>query len=276
MIELPESIVLARQMNRELKGRRIESAIRGNTPHKFAFYNHTPEEYAAILNGKTVGEAVDHGTHILVSIEPDYVLALGGGGERIVLHQDEKTIPKKHQFLMHFEDGAYLSVTVQMWGGFNLLCQSELARNTHVGPQRISPLSDAFTLDYFQGLFAELEPDDPRAIKFFIISKPGVWGVGNGYLQDILFRARIHPRRKAVDVGKREQRALYKAVRETLKQAVDLGGRDTEHDLHDCPGHYMKLLDSRNVGLPCPECGTPIQKQSFLGGANYICPKCQV
>jgi formamidopyrimidine-DNA glycosylase len=79
-----------------------------------------------------------------------------------------------------------------------------------------------------------------------------------------------------VDVGKREQRALYKAVRETLKQAVDLGGRDTEHDLHDCPGHYKKLLDSRNVGLPCPECGTPIQKQAFLGGAIYFCPKCQV
>lgn len=276
MIELPEAIILARQMNHDLKGKRIQTAIRGNTPHKFAFYNHTPEEYAAILEGKTVGEATDHGTHILISIEPDYVLALGGGGERIVLHQSEKTLPKKHQFLLNFEDATHLSVTVQMWGGFNLLRQSELAGNSHVGQQRISPLSDAFTLDYFQGLFAELEPDDPRAIKFFIISKPGVWGVGNGYLQDILYRARIHPRRRAVDVGKREQRTLYKAVRDILQEAVNKGGRDTERDLHDCPGHYIKLLDARNVGLPCSVCGTPIQKAAFLGGAIYFCPKCQV
>jgi formamidopyrimidine-DNA glycosylase len=276
MIELPEALIIARQMSKELKGKRIESGIRGNVPHKFAFYSGSAEEYEAILKGKMMGEATGHGNAILASVEPDYTLVLGGGGERILFHQSESTLPKKHHLLLHYQDGTYLTVTVQGWGNVLLLHQSELVEHPHVGEKRVSPLSDAFTLEYLQGLFEELEEGDSRSIKFFIISEPGIWGVGNGYLQDILFRAKIHPRRRAIDIVEEERRALHKAIRETLKQAVDLGGRDTERDLYNCRGGYRRILDSKSVGQPCPECGTPVEKIQYLGGACYLCPSCQV
>jgi len=159
-------------MNDELRGKRIESGIRGNAPHKFAFYNRPPEEYEAILRGKTMGPAMGHGSQIWASVEPDCVLVLGGGGERILFHRSEDTLPKKHQLLLHFQDGTYLTVTVQGWGFAQLFHESEIAA------QRgwLSPLSDAFTFEYFQGLFKDLAKDDPRSIKFFIISKPGHLG----------------------------------------------------------------------------------------------------
>lgn len=276
MIELPEALTIARQMSETLKGKRVASGVRGNSPHKFAFYNRPPEEYEAILRGKTMGEATGHGKLILANLEPDHVLILGDGGERILYHQSEKTLPKKHQFLLHFEDGTFLSVSVQGWGFAQLFHQSEVASHPYVDPARVSPLSDAFTYAYFQGLFGELEEEDSRSAKLFLISKPGVLGIGNGYLQDILFRAKIHPRRRVVDLAEAERRALYEAIRETLRQATDLGGRDTERDLHDRPGGYRKILDSRSVGQPCPECGTPIEKIQYLGGATYFCPRCQV
>jgi formamidopyrimidine-DNA glycosylase len=275
MIELPEAMTIARQMSKELKGKRIASGIRGNVPHKFAFYSRSPEEYEAILKGKTLGEATEHGSAILASVKPDYMLVLGGGGERILFHQSEKTLPKKHHLLLHFEGGTHLTVTVQGWGNVLLLRPSELADHPHVGEKRVSPLSDAFTLEYFQGLFRELEEEDRRSIKFFIISQPGIWGVGNGYLQDILFRAKIHPKRRAIDIAEEERQALHEATRKTLKQAVDLNGRDTERDLYNRPGGYRKMLDSRSVGQPCPACGTPIEKIQYLGGASYFCPSCQ-
>ncbi len=276
MIELPEALTIARQMSGELKGKQIESVMRGNVPHKFAFYSRSAEEYEAILKGKVMGEATGHGNAILASVGPDYTLVLGGGGERILFHPSESTLPKKHHLWLHYQDGTYLTVTVQGWGNVLLLHQSELVQHPHVGEKRVSPLSDAFTLEYLQGLFEELEEGDPRSIKFFIISEPGIWGVGNGYLQDILFRAKIHPRRRAIDIVEEERRALYKAIRETLKQAVDLGGRDTERDLYNRRGEYRRILDSRSVGKPCPECGTPVEKIQYLGGACYLCPSCQV
>src|SRR3990172_10428018 len=110
MIELPEAMTIARQMTEALKGKRIESGIRGNSPHKFAFYNRAPEEYEAILKGKTMGDTVARGSSILAAVEPGYVLCFGDGGERINYHQSEKTLPAKHQLLLRFEDGTCLSV----------------------------------------------------------------------------------------------------------------------------------------------------------------------
>jgi formamidopyrimidine-DNA glycosylase len=276
MIELPEALIIARQMSEELKGKQIEAGIRGNVPHKFAFYSGSADEYEEILRGKVMGEATGHGNAILASVGPDYTLVLGGGGERILFHQSESTLPKKHHLLLHFQDGTYLTVTVQGWGNALLLHQSELVEHPHVGEKRVSPLSGAFTLEYLQGLFEELEEEDSRSVKFFIISEPGIWGVGNGYLQDILFRARIHPRRRANDIIEEERWALHRAIKETLKQAVDLGGRDTERDLYNRRGGYRRIMDSKSVGQPCPECGTPVEKIQYLGGACYLCPSCQV
>ena len=277
MIELPEATTIARQMIEELRGKKVESGIRGNSPHKFAFYNRPPEEYEAILKGKTMGPTVEQGSQIWASVEPDYVLVLGWGGERILFHQNDSTLPKKHQLLLHFEGNTYLTVTVQGWGFAQLFHQSEIEgkRGFHLGRKAVSPVSDEFTFEYFQTLFGELEKEDSRSIKYFIISKPGIWGVGNGYLQDILFRAKVHPRKRCVDLTDKEKKALHTAIRETLKQAVELDGRDTEFDLYNRPGKYKRILDSRQVGKPCPECGTPIEKMQYLGGAAYYCPSCQ-
>jgi len=276
MIELPEAVTISRQIDERLGGRRIESALRGNSPHKFAFYSGEPEEYARVLAGKEVAGARAFGSLILIEAEPGYTVVLGGGGERILYHQAEATLPTKYQLLLRFVGGAHLTVSVSGWGSALLLQRSELAKHPYIGADRPSPLDSGFTYERFRAGFDELSPDDARAVKYFVISKPGVLGVGNGYLQDILFRARIHPRRPAARLEEAERRALYDAARAVVREATEQGGRDTERDLLNRPGGYRRVLDSRSVGQPCPRCGTSIEKISFLGGASYFCPQCQV
>jgi len=275
MIELPEAIIIARQMDATLKGRRIISGDRGNSSHKFAFSSGTSEEYTAIFAGQTVGGTTSHGMSILIEIGADYTLVLGCGGERILFHPDEHSLPKKHQLFLHFEDGAYMTVTISGWGNTLLLPRAEAGRHQHVQQDRITPLDAAFTWDHFCQLFEPLARDSKASLKYFLISEPGVWGIGNGCLQDILFRAKIHPRRRAVDIAEDEQRALYDAIRDTLTQMVALGGRESECDLYGNRGKYVRILDSKTTGKPCPECGTPIEKIQYLGGACYLCPNCQ-
>jgi len=274
MIELPEATNIAHQINTELKGKQVVSGNRGNTPHKFAFYRRTPEEYTAILTGKTVTAATEHGAALLVSLVPDYTLILGGGGERILYHSNDTTLPKKYHLLLHFNAGGYLTVSVQGWGSCLLLHNVQDANHPWL-VKHVHPLSKAFTYEYFHGLWNDLVEGDPRSVKFFLINKPGVWGVGNGYLQDILFRARLHPRRKVFGFNEAEKRSLYEAVCTTLKLAVDQRGRDTEFDIHNSPGGYTPLMDKRTNGQPCTVCGTPIKKEAYLGGAVYFCPHCQ-
>jgi len=271
MIELPEAVTIARQISRELKGKRIQRAVRGNAPHKFAFYTRSPEEYVEILAGKVMGDATDHGACLMAFVEPNYAIELGGGGGRILFHASEATLPKKHQLLVSFTDGTHLSVTVQGWGSVKLLLRSEIG-----DPGRVRPLSEDFTFDHFDSLFADLAEGDPRSVKYFVISQPGVWGIGNGYLQDILFTAKLHPRRRAATLDAPERHALHDAIRSTLMEAVSRGGRDTERDLHGNAGGHVPILDRRAKGAPCPRCETPIEAISFLGGRSYFCPRCQV
>ncbi len=274
MIELPEATLLAEQFRAEVRGKRIRAGLFGQTPHKWAFRNREPEEYAALLADKTIGEAVARGSAVVVPVEPRYALVLGGGGERILLHAEASTLPKKHQLHLEFTDGTFLTVTVQGWGSVLLLEEAAVATHPWCGEGLVSPVSDAFTWEYFQSLFDRIE-SEAHSVKYFAISKPGIAGVGNGYLQDILYRAKLHPRRRAVSLEPRERKAFYRATRQVLQEAVKLGGRDSERDLHDRPGRYRQLLDGTKVGQPCGECGAAIEKISFLGGACYFCPGCQ-
>lgn len=275
MIELPEAATIAGQVDADLTGKTVAAVERGNSPHKFAFCTGSPDEYAAMLVGKSISGAEGLGNHVVVAVERDLALVLGGGGERILFHAGDKTLPKKRHLLLRFSDGTYLTVSVQGWGAVQCVPREDLATRTFVGPGRVSPLDEAFSPAYWEGLFAGLEPGDPRAVKFLLISKPGVWGLGNGYLQDILFHGGLHPRRRAVDLTPDERRALYDATVRVLREATALGGRDSERDLYDRPGGYQKVLDSTTLGEPCPRCGGVIEKFAFLGGACYVCPACQ-
>jgi len=275
MIELPEALVIARQMDAELKGKQVVSGDRGNSPHKFAFVSGDEQEYEAILRDKTVGRSKGHGSAILTSLHPGYTLVLGGGGERITYHQNGDKLPTKYQLRLNFEDDTCLTVTVQGWGNVLLLPQETAGQHRHVQEGRITPLSDAFTWQYLRGLFLEHDQESAKSIKYFMISEPGIWGIGNGCLQDILFRSKIHPRRRVVDITEDEQRALYGAIRDTLTQMVELGGRESERDLYGNRGGYVRILDSKTKGKPCPVCNTPIVKIQYLGGACYLCPTCQ-
>jgi len=276
MLELPEVITIARQMNAELRGKRIKDAVSGTSPHKFAFYNHPAKTYAEVLRGKTVGEVTNDGGFIFTALEPGWTLLLGEMGGRILFHRDATTLPKKHQLLVHFEDGEALTVTIQMWGGIQLVPKAELSNHPRILKRALSPLSPDFTYAYFEHLLADPVEREKKSVKFFIISKPGISGVGNGCLHNILFRAKIHPKRLIVNLTSQEQQTLYDATRGTLMQMVEKGGRDTEHDLYNHPGGYKPVLDSRTNGTPCPACGTPIEKIFYLGGAAYFCPHCQV
>lgn len=100
-------------------------------------------------------------------------------------------------------------------------------------------------------------------------------GIGNGYLQDVLFRAGVDPRRKVGEITADQQRALYDAVKETMQQAIAQNGRECERDLYGRPGSYQPIMDRNAKGKPCPECGTLIEKISYLGGSCYLCPTCQ-
>jgi formamidopyrimidine-DNA glycosylase len=140
----------------------------------------------------------------------------------------------------------------------------------------VPPLSEGFTLERFDHLLEEYPEKTKKGVKGFLVTSQHVNGIGNSYLQDILFRAKIHPARKIPSLTAEERKRLHQAIQVTLAEAIRLGGREDEHDLFDHPGGYHRLMSSQSTGQACPDCGTLIQKIAYLGGACYLCPACQV
>jgi formamidopyrimidine-DNA glycosylase len=100
-------------------------------------------------------------------------------------------------------------------------------------------------------------------------------GLGNGVLQDILFEAGVHPKKKLMNFTDEDRESLYEAIRTVLRHMAEQGGRDTEKDLFGNPGGYTTKLSKNTAGKPCPVCGSIIKKEAYLGGSIYICEMCQ-
>ena len=232
-------------------------------------------EYERITVGRAIGEVTAHANRVVCRLEPGYLLQMDDGGLRILLHADDSTLPRKRHFALGFEDGRCLSVAVEGWGGIWLV--EEGKPSPQPDPSRVAPMSDEFTYECLKELLADdASRGKKRSVKAFMASQPRLTGIGNGYVQDICFRAGLHPKRELTSLSGRERQRWYNAIRKALREAIRLGGRDTEFDLHGRPGGYVPILDRRANGRPCPECGTAIEKIQYLGGSCYLCPSCQV
>jgi len=150
----------------------------------------------------------------------------------------------------------------------------ELERQ-YIKDMRLTPVEPGFTLECFSDLIDTLIQGEKRSVKGLLTQEQLIPGLGNAIAQDILFRARLHPRHPIQELSLEQRRELYQAIIYSVEVITEKGGRYDEYDLFEQPGGYIRLMDKNAVGLPCPECSSPIEKISYLGGACYFCPRCQ-
>jgi formamidopyrimidine-DNA glycosylase len=272
MIELPEAAVLAEQINETVAGKKIRNVIAAQTPHKLAWYFGDPQEYRSLLTGKVIGGAMSYGGQ--VEITADKVNLAFSDGVNLRYFNRGAKLPDKHQLLLQFDDGSALVGWVQMYGGLSAFPKGKNDNKYYlIAKEKSSPLSGDFDVNYFRSLFDE---DTAKlSLKAFLATEQRIPGLGNGVLQDILFNAKMHPKRKVGTLSPIAQGVLFDSIKNTLSAMKTQGGRDTENDLFDRPGEYKTKLSKNTVGQPCPICGTLIRKEAYLGGSIYYCAKCQ-
>ena len=273
MMELPEAYTISKQMQ-PLCGRTIQTVIAGKSPHGFACYNDDPGNYPALLEGKTIRKIKSVAGY--VEMETDKETILLGEGVNIRLFGAEEKIPEKHQLLLEFDNNSALVCTIQMYGGMWAFPKGEMDNPYYAAAQeKPSPLSDEFTRKYFEKMMAETK--QTLSAKAFLATEQRIPGLGNGVLQDVLFNAGIHPKRKINTLTDVDKKKLFDSIQKTLQKMADDGGRNTEKDLFGKAGGYQTILSSQTLKLknPCPVCSGSISKEQYLGGAIYFCPSCQ-
>jgi len=273
MLEIPEAHAVAAQITSTLKGRRIAEATAAHSPHKFAWYYGDPAEYAGRLIGREIGDALPVGG--MVEIAAQDTTLVFDDGTALRFHEPAAMRPAKHQLLIEFEDASAFSVSVQMYGGVWCFPAGPFESSYYqAGKNKPSPLTDEFTEAYFDTLVAEGR-ERSLSVKAMLTTESRISGLGNGVLQDILFEARMHPKRKLASLDESDLMRLYRSVRATLSDMAADRGRDTETDLLGKPGGYVTRMSRNTVGKPCSRCGATICKETWMGGSIYWCPGCQ-
>ena len=248
MIEIPEAEILSRQLTETVGDKRIREVVTGLSPHKFAWYHADPKDYDALLRGKTIDAATSRGG--MVEIRANDAVMLFSDGVVLMFHTRDEQRPGKHQLLIELQDSTAISASVQMYGGLWCFKEGEF-HNPYcdTAKSKPSPLSENFNWDYFYRLISSSEVQKLSA-KAFLATEQRIPGLGNGVLQDILFKAKVHPKQKIDALTEGERKTLFHSVKSTIKEMTEQGGRDTTKDLFGKPGSYINTHGARPRSAP--------------------------
>ncbi|MEU1876072.1 bifunctional DNA-formamidopyrimidine glycosylase/DNA-(apurinic or apyrimidinic site) lyase [Streptosporangium sp. NPDC020072] len=280
MPELPEVEVVRRGLERWVRGRVV---ARAEVLHPRAIRRHVPgaEEFAAQLKGRTIGTAERRGKYLWLPLDgTDAILAhLGMSGQLLVVEPD--TALEKHlRIRITFADGGPdLRFVDQRTFGHVLVTPLAEAGGRQV-PEPITHIAaDPFEEHFDEELFARRLRARRTEIKRALLDQSLISGVGNIYADEALWRARLHGARPTGALTGPKISELVGAAREVMTEALAQGGTSFDSlyvNVNGESGYFERSLAVYGRrDEPCPRCGAPIVRESFMNRSSYSCPRCQ-
>lgn len=275
MPELPEVELVARSLDRLVRGGRIVAA---ELRRPRLAPDSTPEEFARALRDRRVEGVTRRGKHVLISLEGSLVLLvhLRMTG-RFLLLPEERELPKHTHALFYLEDGRRLAFDDQRHFGLMKLSDADSLHQTKelrsLAPE---PFSESFTDEYLHSALARSR----RTLKETLLDQKKVTGLGNIYAAEVLFLARANPLSIAADFSRRRVPALRRAILEILAESIEHGSTMNVDPENIDGSYYGGAYEGRwrvydREGEPCPRCRTRVRRVLQSGRSTYFCPRCQ-
>lgn len=269
MPELPEVETVVRSLAGELVGRRVvrvtlrERRLRGGVARDFP----------ARLEGRRIVRLERRGKYVLARLDDGavWLVHLGMTGQ-LTLGSASRPDRVHDHVVVAFDDGRLLTFNdARRFGRVAVVACDRLRDEAGDG---IDPLTDGFTPD---SLFS-LTRHRRTSIKALLMDQRRVAGLGNIYVNEILFHAGIRPRRRAGRLARAECERLVASTRLVLEEAIERGGSSIS-DYRDGLGRAGEFQLRHHVydraEEPCRRCGVRIRRQVHAGRASFYCPRCQ-
>jgi formamidopyrimidine-DNA glycosylase len=258
MPELPEVETIVRELTPRLIGRHVLSAEILNP----RITRYAATDVASAVAGRRIGRIGRHGKFILLYLDHGVMTVhLGMTGQLLFDVQ-----PGPHtRAVFRLDDSTLLYDDIRMFGSIEWT--TDPGRTSRLGPDALEAGELPVTL---------LRRRAP--IKAVLLNQSVFSGVGNIYADEALFRAGIHPRRRADRISASRASALIGIVRDLLAEAVDFRGSSVS-DYVDTEGRRGTFQERHRVygreGLPCVRCGSPIRRIVVAQRGTHYCAVCQ-
>ncbi|OMP67474.1 DNA-formamidopyrimidine glycosylase [Domibacillus epiphyticus] len=237
-----------------------------------------PEEtvqFQDALAGETIQDISRRGKFLIFHLD-HYALVthLRMEGKFSVKEQSEPEAPHTH-VVFTFTDGTELRYRdVRKFGTMHLFEKGTENRHAPLiglGPE---PFDVQFTADY---LYDRLKRTS-RQVKTALLDQIIVTGLGNIYVDEVLFRSRVHPHRRSTSISKEEAGRIHYFTKSVLAEAIDRGGSTIRSYVNSQgkKGTFQEVLNVYGrAGEACVECGEEIVKTKTGGRGTHICLHCQ-
>ncbi|KFI28832.1 bifunctional DNA-formamidopyrimidine glycosylase/DNA-(apurinic or apyrimidinic site) lyase [Paenirhodobacter enshiensis] len=280
MPELPEVETVRRGLVPAMEGRRIAHVTLNRPDLRWPL----PENMATRLEGARVERLRRRSKYILADLDTgeSLLIHLGMSGRMLVSgimlgdYHFEHPAPEKHDHVvLDMEGGARVTFNdARRFGAMDLVRTDREAAHWLLAGLGPEPLGNDFSEAY---LIARLH-ERKSPVKTVLLDQHVVAGLGNIYVNEVLFRAGIDPRRQAARIAAKRIGQIVPLVREVLSEAIEAGGSSLR-DHRQASGklgyfqHTFRVYDRE--GEPCPVCGTPIRRIVQSGRSSFFCPSCQ-
>ncbi|MFO1143104.1 MAG: bifunctional DNA-formamidopyrimidine glycosylase/DNA-(apurinic or apyrimidinic site) lyase [Amaricoccus sp.] len=280
MPELPEVETVRRGLEPVLAGRRIAAAEVRRPDLRWPF----PKGLAKRLRGRRVEALRRRSKYLLADLDggETLIVHLGMSGRLLVSGAPVGTFhhphpaPEKHDHVvLDVEGGARVTLNdARRFGAVDLWPTDRLEEHRLLAGLGPEPLGNAFDGAYLAGRLAGRR----TPVKAVLSDQRVVAGLGNIYVCEALWRARISPLRLAGDVTTEEAEALVRAVRAVLEDAISAGGSSLK-DYRRADGELGYFQHSFAVygraGEDCPRGDGVIARVVQSGRSSFLCPACQ-
>lgn len=275
MPELPEVETIRRDASEALVGHRL-AVVSLHIPD--VVRHPGPEAFVTGLTGRTIVGAERVAKYLLLRLDNGLVwgihLSLEG---RFLLQAEGARLAQGTLLSVTLDDGRQLVLrdSISFTKTF-LMDPEDLGNVLHLhelGPEPIHPAFD-------EALLRQRLAGRRGMIKPLLLNQRIIAGVGNIYVDEALWRARIHPEHRANQLTDEQWRDLHAALVSVMHEGIEHRGTTARgglyRDLYGRKGSHQEHLNVfRRAGDPCPRCGAVIRQTTVGGRSTFVCPNCQ-
>ncbi len=273
MPEMPEVETVRRTLLPLIKGKTIKEV----TVWYPKIITGDAKEFKKQLAGKRIETIDRYAKYLLIRLSGNLTVVshLRMEGKYRLVKINTKKDKHDHVQIVFSDNSALRYNDVRKFGRMQLIKTGTEKEKTGISKLGAEPNSAAFTVSYLQNGLARKK----KNIKNTLLDQSVVAGLGNIYVDEVLWETKIHPLSQANTIPAEKVAQLHDNINSLIELAIAERGTTihTYLDANGKTGGFQKMLQVYgHKGEPCVRCGTPLEKIKVNGRGTTFCPKCQV
>ena len=272
MPELPEVETVKNTLLHLIKGKTIRDI---DVFYDKIIRHSTVTEFKKNYNNKTLKDIQRYGKYLIFIFDDIALIShLRMEGKYFIKNTDSPREKHEH-IIFYFTDGSTLRYHDTRKFGTMDICQiDDIYKDSPITKLGYEPFHKDLTLDYLHNKLQKKS----IPIKSSLLDQSIITGLGNIYVDEVLFNCKIHPETKSNTLSSKQLKDIIKYSKEVLNKAIQLGGttiRSYTSSLGVTGRFQNELLVHLRKDEPCYLCGTNIERIKVNGRGTYYCPSCQ-